>query len=170
MKIIKLVNGEIRNGYDFDELSPELQTKAINDHIQFEIETMNDDSPYWHCVEEMDKMKTPWFLGAKIYEEYKESIIETIKLNYLFDNEGEILPLTTYTGKNNEILKYTFGKDNIECTVDVKPVLVTELINALKELVEKTSPYIHKLGVKKGFSELLALENAKKVIKKAMNE
>jgi hypothetical protein len=63
-------------------------------------------------------MKTPLFLGEKIYEEYKESIIETIKLNYLFNNEGEILPLMTYTGKENEILKYTFGKMNIECTVE----------------------------------------------------
>ena len=118
MKTIKLVNGEIRNGYEFDELSPELQGKVIDDHIQFELEIMHEDSPYYHCAVEMEKMKTPWFTGEKILEEYKEDIIETIKLNYLFDNEGEILPLITYTGKNNEILKYTFGKMNIECTVE----------------------------------------------------
>jgi hypothetical protein len=119
MKTIKLANGEIRNGYEFDELSPELQDKAINDHIQFELEVMGEDSPYWHCIEEMDKMKTPWFTSEKILEDHKETIIETIKLNYLFDNEGEILPLTTYTGKNNEVVKYTFGKMDIECTVEL---------------------------------------------------
>ena len=92
MKTIKLENGEIRNGYEFDELSPELQGKVIDDHIQFELEIMHEDSPYYHCAVEMEKMKTPWFTGEKILEEYKEDIIETIKLNYLFDNEGEILP------------------------------------------------------------------------------
>jgi hypothetical protein len=118
MKTIKLVNGEIRNAYEFDELSPELQDKAINDMIEFELDIMDEDSPYYHCAKEMNEMKTPWFTGEKIYEEYKADIIETIKLNYLFDNEGEILPLMTYTGKENEILKYTFGKMNIECTVE----------------------------------------------------
>ena len=92
MKTIKLENGEIRNGYEFDELSPELQGKAINDMIEFELEVMDEDSPYYHCAKEMNDMKTPWFTGEKIYEEYKADIIETIKLNYLFDNEGEILP------------------------------------------------------------------------------
>ena len=118
MKTIKLVNGEIRNGYEFDELSPELQDKAINDMIEFELEIMDKDSSYYHCAVEMDEMKTPWFTGEKIYEDHKEDIIETIKLNYLFDNEGKILDLITYVGKNNEVIKYTFGKMNIECTVE----------------------------------------------------
>jgi len=42
-----------------------------------------------------------------------------------------------------------------------------ELLEALSDLIEKVSPYIYKLGVKKGFSELVSLEQAKKAIKKA---
>jgi len=118
MKTIKLNNGEIRIGFEFDELLPEIQDKVINDTIEFEIEVMNEDSPYYDCAVEMEKMRTPWFLGEKIYEDYKDRIIETIKLNWIFDEEGEILPLTTHTGKNNEVIKYTFGKGKIPCTVE----------------------------------------------------
>jgi hypothetical protein len=117
MKTIKLINGEIRFGYEFDELSEDLQSKAINDVINFEIETMNEDSPYFHCAMKMEKMKTPWFLGSAIYEDHKNDIIETIKLNWLFDDEGEILPLTTYY-KDDKIEKYSFGKKEIPCTVE----------------------------------------------------
>jgi hypothetical protein len=42
-----------------------------------------------------------------------------------------------------------------------------DLLESLNDLVNKLSPYIYKMGVKKGFSELLSLENAKKAIKKA---
>jgi len=42
-----------------------------------------------------------------------------------------------------------------------------DLLNAISGLVEKLSPYIYKLGVKKGFSELVALEEARKAIRKA---
>lgn len=42
-----------------------------------------------------------------------------------------------------------------------------DLLESLNDLVEKLSPYIYKLGVKKGFSELVALEAAKKAIRKA---
>ena len=119
MKIIKLVNGEIRLGYEFDELTPELQMKAINDHIEFEIEVMNEESPYYDCAVEMEKMQTPWFLGEAIYDAYKQDIIDTIKINYLFDDEGEILPLTTHMN-GNTVVKYTFGKHEILCTVEDK--------------------------------------------------
>lgn len=118
MKTIKLINGEIRLGYEFDELSPEIAAKVINDTIDFEIEVMNEDSPYYCCAVEMDKMKTPWFLGAKIYEDHKDNIVETIKLNWLFDNEGEILPLTTYYSKDNKIERYSFGTKEMPCTVE----------------------------------------------------
>lgn len=42
-----------------------------------------------------------------------------------------------------------------------------ELLEALTYLVEKVSPIIYKLGVKKGFSELVALTQATKAIHKA---
>lgn len=118
MKTIKLQNGEIRKGYDIDELCEEARNKAINDTINFEIEVMDEDSPYYHCAEEMERMQTPWFLGEKIWSDHKVDIIETIKLNWLFDEDGEILPLNTYTGKNNEVIKYTFGRKEVLCTVE----------------------------------------------------
>lgn len=42
-----------------------------------------------------------------------------------------------------------------------------DLLKSLNDLIAKTSPIIYKMGVKKGFDELLALEDAKKAIKKA---
>ena len=42
-----------------------------------------------------------------------------------------------------------------------------DMLEALNELVKNVSPYIYKLGVKKGFSEIVALEAAKTAIRKA---
>lgn len=42
-----------------------------------------------------------------------------------------------------------------------------ELLKALEELVKTASPHFYKLGVKKAFSELLIIEEAKKAINKA---
>lgn len=75
--------------YKFDELTPEAQDKAICAHIDFEIQVMNEDSPYWYLVEKMEKMQTPWFLGQAIYEEEKEHVAETIRINeYEFLKDG----------------------------------------------------------------------------------
>ncbi len=54
--------------YKFDELTPEAQDKAIANHINFEVEVMDEDSPFYYLAKEMDKMQTPWFLGEAIYE------------------------------------------------------------------------------------------------------
>lgn len=67
--------------FKFDELNKEAQEKAIVDMIDFEIEVMNEDSPYYEYALKMEKMKTPWFLGEVIYEKEKETIIETIRIN-----------------------------------------------------------------------------------------
>jgi len=42
-----------------------------------------------------------------------------------------------------------------------------ELLEALNDLIQKVSPIIYKMGVKKAFSELVSLEQAKKAINKA---
>lgn len=42
-----------------------------------------------------------------------------------------------------------------------------DMLNALNNIIEKLSPHIHKLGVKKGFSEILALEEGRQAIRKA---
>ena len=57
--------------YKFSELSEPAKEKAISDHIQFEIEIMNEDSWLWYCAEKMEEMQTPWFLGEYIYEKRK---------------------------------------------------------------------------------------------------
>jgi hypothetical protein len=44
-----------------------------------------------------------------------------------------------------------------------------DMLQALNELVTAVSPYIYRQGVKKAFSELVALESAKKAIYKATN-
>lgn len=79
--------------YYFDELSEASKEKAISDHINFEVEIMDETSPYYHCAVEMEKMQTPWFLGECVYDEHKNDIIETIKINnYLFLENGEFFP------------------------------------------------------------------------------
>ena len=79
--------------YTFDELSDEAKEKALIDQIRFEMDIMDETSPYWHCVIEMEKMRTPWFLGQAIYDDHKEDLIQTIKLsNWCFLEDGEYFP------------------------------------------------------------------------------
>ena len=78
--------------YTFDELSEEAQQKAISDHINFEIEVMDENSPYYELALKMEKMQTPWFLPEYIYEKAKDVIIETIRINnYEFTSEGKLI-------------------------------------------------------------------------------
>jgi len=78
--------------YKFDELNEQAKERAIIDHINFEIEIMDENSPYFNRVAEMEENKTPWFLGSVIYEKDKESIIETIRINkYEFTEDGELI-------------------------------------------------------------------------------
>ncbi len=78
--------------YSFDELNKQAKVKAICDHINFEIEIMQDESsPFWEAAEEMERMQTPWFLAEKIYHtrDLRDIIIETIKINeYQFKQDG----------------------------------------------------------------------------------
>ena len=62
------------------------------------------------------------------------------------------------------------------CTLEISPEVeanakliaaAPEILEALNDLIEKVSPHIYKLGVKKGFSELVSLEQARSTIKKA---
>lgn len=85
------------NLYEIDELSRDAREKAIMDYINFEVEVMDEESPYYGYVEEWERMQTPWFLHQVIYDKEKESIIDTIKANeYLFFENGELIPLDYY--------------------------------------------------------------------------
>jgi len=85
------------NLYQFDELSSEVQERALSDYIDFEISVMKEDSPYYYCAEEAEWMQTPWFLKEMIYEKHKQDIIETIATNeYLFFEDGKFIPVDYY--------------------------------------------------------------------------
>lgn len=117
MKTIKISNGEVRNGYEFSDLTEDVQFKVLNDQINFEIEVMDEYSPYYYLAEKMKKNKTPWFLGQEIYDKHKGDLIDMINVNeYLFDEEGEMLQITRYM-KDNKLVKTTYGKKEYLCTI-----------------------------------------------------
>ena len=110
MKTLKLSNGEIRKGYEFTDLSEDVKNKVLTDQVNFEIEIMDENSPYCEIAEKMDKMKTPWFLAESIFHDCRASLIDTIEANeYLFDIDGEMLPLQ-YHYNENKLTKTVFGK------------------------------------------------------------
>ncbi len=77
------------NVFKFNELSDIAKEKAIFGQINFEIETMTKDSPYYPQAVKMENMRTPWFLASIIWDGCKDSIIETIKYNdYEFRVDG----------------------------------------------------------------------------------
>ena len=111
MKTIKISNGETRLGYEFKDLSEEAQNYVLSEQVNFEIEIMDENSPYYEDALKMEKMQTPWFLNETIFFDHKDSLIETIEANnYLFDEEGEILPILYFIGEKQQITKITFGK------------------------------------------------------------
>lgn len=115
MKTIKTVDGEIINGYEFLDLSNDARDRVIKDHINFEIDIMDELSPYYYLAMEMERMQTPWFLGECIYEKHLDDLIGDIEINkYLFDKHGKILPMLYYN-KKNVVVRITY--DNIECTL-----------------------------------------------------
>ena len=77
--------------YKFDELSDKAKKVAILEHINFEIDTMDKESFYWPIAVRMEKMKTTGFLAETIWDECKDDIVETIKVNeYEFKENGII--------------------------------------------------------------------------------
>lgn len=119
MKQIKISNGEVRKGYEFKDLSEDAKFKALNDQIQFEIEVMNENSPFFEAAQKMQKMQTPWFLAETLFHDYKPQLIENIEINeYLFDEDGDMLHITRHIGKNNELIKTTYGlTKEYECEI-----------------------------------------------------
>lgn len=77
--------------YKFNELSKQSQQVAVDDHIRFEIENMNKKSPYFYLAKEMDKMRTPWFLGGEIAMHHYASICQSLIINdYEFTKDGKL--------------------------------------------------------------------------------
>ncbi len=90
--------------YGFDELNKDAKDKAISDHIEFIIEIMDENSPYYHCAEEMDKMQTPWFIGECIYEHHKDDILNDLQSGerYFF-KDGSVAPADYYPKKGGDL-------------------------------------------------------------------
>ena len=123
MKKIEISNGEVRIGYEYNETPKDIQDEIVNDFIQFEINTIHsavqndEEHPLLYLVEEMEKMQTPWFLAEVIWEKEKDYILGIIEANeYLFDEEGDILPITRHYEKN-KLIKITYGSKERECTI-----------------------------------------------------
>ena len=115
MKKIILNDGQIFHGFEFKDLSEEIKEEVISKWIDFEIEVMDDSSPYFECALRMEKLKTPWFLAQEIYDKHKNDIVETIEINeFLFYRSGEIMPIV-YHQKENKTYKITF--DDTICQI-----------------------------------------------------
>ncbi len=125
MKKIIIENGEIRIGFEFKDLTPEIQEKVIHEQIDFEIEIIqNENDFYYSYAMEMEKMQTPWFLHEYIYEKDKAGIIEILEINdYLFDEDGNIIPLVHYVGKHILSGKVQY-KQKYFCTIEEMEVSI----------------------------------------------
>jgi hypothetical protein len=77
--------------FKFDELSSEAKEKAINDHINFEIEVMDENTCliFDKAVKKSEQMQTPWFLGSYIFEYHKDIILESVR-SFEFLKDGSL--------------------------------------------------------------------------------
>jgi len=88
---------ENRQGFTYHDLSEDVKEKVIQEHSDFLIQTAEteEETQFDHAY-----------------------IIEHIEINsYLFDEAGELLPITTHVGKNNEVVKHTWGKNQYPCEI-----------------------------------------------------
>ena len=80
--------------YKFEELNQEAKDRAVNDMIQFMLDTYDPEQctkDFKRAVDKSEAMQTPWFAGSYVYEYCLPEIIETIKINeYEFDENGNI--------------------------------------------------------------------------------
>jgi hypothetical protein len=83
--------------YKFDELTKEAQDKAVLEHVNFLIEFSNsEDEEYFvnQASAEMEKMRTPWFLGETLYFDYRKDVEEGIRANeYDYYPDGSFFSL-----------------------------------------------------------------------------
>jgi len=98
MKRIEISNGEVRMGYEINDLHPEVKEGVIGSHRLF-----------LEYLDEEDEQ----------YEYTDEEVIDSIEINgYLFDETGCSLPVV-YHMVENKIAKtvYNIGDSQYECTL-----------------------------------------------------
>lgn len=77
--------------FTFDELSPEAQDKAIQDHITMICETGKelDCEGFRRAVHDAERLQTPWFFESMVYDYCKDEIAEIQRVNeYEFFADG----------------------------------------------------------------------------------
>jgi len=78
--------------YEFTELNKDAKMRAINNHINFLLETLPYDEMVINMQKACDKaehMKTPWFVGSYVYEYCLAEIMEELE-EYEFLADGNI--------------------------------------------------------------------------------
>jgi len=108
MKQIKTNDNKISlTAFEFSDLKGEAREKTLSQHYGFLTETNEVENESGELVQE----------GLEYDEDY---IIENIEVNgYLFDLNGEILPITHYVGKHPFSGKHSikiFG-ENMLCSI-----------------------------------------------------
>jgi len=94
---------EKRQGFTYNDLCEDAQEKVIREHTEFLVEMAEDNTEGGFD---------------------KEYVITHLEINdYLFDEDGELLPITTHTGKDNEVLKHTWGKNEYPCEIFELPTI-----------------------------------------------
>lgn len=80
--------------YKFDELSQEAQEQALVNFVQMIVSgPITEDDPYYPAVLEMERMQTPWFLGETLFHDYKNQLIDDLRINdYDFTADGVVYP------------------------------------------------------------------------------
>lgn len=93
--------------YEFDDLNEQAKEKVICNHIDFMLEVISYEEGtdnYRRAIDKAEEMRTPWFTGGYVYDYCKDEIIEDIKANdYLFNEKGEILPITYVINNKGEV-------------------------------------------------------------------
>ena len=81
--------------YTFDELTDKAKQKAINDYVNFLLETQNYETAsdnFKKAIDKAEAMQTPWFAGSYIFEYCREEILDDIKENnYEFEEAGNLV-------------------------------------------------------------------------------
>ena len=80
--------------YSYDELCEKAKVKALNDQIEFYIdtytETPEDEFTFVGlAIKKAERMRTPWFTGAYMVEMAEQEILEDLR-QYEYFSDGSI--------------------------------------------------------------------------------
>src|SRR5512146_242474 len=80
--------------FPFDELSKEAQQKAIDNYIEFLVETADISSPeidpdLKRAILTAERMQTPWFTGSYVWDYCQEWILRDLKDDIWYLANGE---------------------------------------------------------------------------------